>query len=57
MGFIPGMDLYTVCHFYFSDLQLLIVDKLFCNQITDNELWERLYSFHYEAWQTKQTSI
>jgi hypothetical protein len=33
-GFIPGMELYALCHFYFSDLQLLVViDKvMFCNQ-------------------------
>jgi hypothetical protein len=55
-GFIPCKDLYPLCHFYFSDLQLLIADKLFCNQIADKALWERLYSFHYEHWQTKQTS-
>jgi hypothetical protein len=56
-GFIPHKDLYPLCHFYFSDLQLLIADKLFCNQITNKALWERLYSFHYEPRQTKQTSI
>jgi hypothetical protein len=56
-GFIPHKDLCTLYHFYFSDLKLLTADKLFCNQITDKALWERSYSFHYEVWQTKQTSI
>jgi hypothetical protein len=27
-GFIPHKDVYALCHFYFSDLKLLIVDKL-----------------------------
>jgi hypothetical protein len=54
-GFILLKDVYVLCHFYFSDLKLL-VDKLFCNEITTKNSEKDCIPFTW-PWLTKQSFI